>query len=265
MDIKVPEVGESVFEALVAKWHKQDGERVAKDEPVCEIETDKITLEINADAAGVVRIKVAEGTTVKVGAVIGEIDEQAVEAPQAPAAEEKRPAREPQVSPAARKLAREQGKEPGTGDRGPATAGELQQKQAEVEKPLEAPAVRSEEPAPYLPAASQEERVTRKRLTPIRKRIAERLLAARQQTAMLTSFNEADHGRITDLRRKYGEQFQHRHGVKLGFMPFFVKACCEALAEFPVVNARIDGDDIVYHNFYDIGIAYRRRKGAGGA
>ena len=233
MEIKVPEVGESVFEALVAKWHKQDGEPVAKDEPVCEIETDKITLEINADVAGVVRIKVAEGTTVKVGTVIGEIDVQtAKETQRAPEAEEKKAAREPHVSPAARKLAREQGKEPGTGDRGPATAGELQQKQAEVEKPLEAPAARSEESAPYLTAASQDERITRKRMTPIRKRIAERLLAARQQTAMLTSFNEADMGRIADLRRKYREQFQHRHGVKLGFMSFFVKACCEALSSF---------------------------------
>ncbi|MCM2358895.1 MAG: dihydrolipoyllysine-residue succinyltransferase [Geobacteraceae bacterium] len=241
MQIKVPEVGESVFEALVAKWLKEDGAQVAKDEPLCEIETDKITLEISAEADGILRVKVAAGTTVKIGSVIGEIKEQAApEAVKAPPAGEKKP----HVSPAARKLAREK----------------LVEVRGEAGKPPEVPpVVRSEEATPY--AAAREERVSRRPMTPIRKRIAERLLAARRETAMLTSFNEADLGRVLELRRNYGEEFQRRHGAKLGFMPFFVRACCEALREFPAVNARIDGDDIVFHNYYDIGIAVSGEKG----
>ena len=256
MEIKVPEVGESVVEALVAKWHKNDGDRVEKDEPLCEIETDKITLEINAEAGGVLRVAVPAGTTVKIGSVIGTIEEGGVTeekgAPaEAKASEEKSAAPPPaapppparHVSPAERKAARE--------------------KEVNVEKkPEPAPVVRSEEQAPYAAVpAGKEERVTRRPMTPIRKRIAERLLSARRDTAMLTSFNEADMGKVMELRRKYGEEFQRRHGVKLGFMPFFVKAVVEALREFPAVNSRIDGDDIVSHDFYDIGIAVSGEKG----
>ena len=139
------------------------------------------------------------------------------------------------------------------------------EKQEEPHAGEERPEVRfsppGEEALPYQTPAATDERVTRKPMTPIRKRISERLLAARQQTAMLTTFNEADMSKIKELRRKYGEQFQRRHGVKLGIMSFFVKACCEALAEFPAVNARIDGNDLVYHNFYDIGVAVSGEKG----
>ena len=258
MDIKIPEVGESVFEALVAKWLRQDGAKVARDEPLCEIETDKITLEIVAETAGILRVRVPEGTTVKIGSVIG-IIEQAAEADETPPVAEKKRERESLSPPSIRKLAREKGVAPepvpGTG-KGAMPVADKTGRTPEISA-----VVRSEEPAPYQVAAPQEERVTRKPLTPIRKRIAERLLAARQQTAMLTSFNEADLGKVQELRRKYGEEFQRRHGVKLGFMPFFVKACCEALREFPAVNARIDGDDIVFQHFYDIGIAVSGEKG----
>jgi 2-oxoglutarate dehydrogenase E2 component (dihydrolipoamide succinyltransferase) len=245
MEIKVPEVGESVFEALVAKWYRKDGDRVAKDEAVCEIETDKITLELNAEAAGVLSIKVNEGTTVKVGTVIGLIDEQAMTAA-APAAE-KIAEEARHVSPSERRAVREKQAEEGTKTEPPA-------------------AVRSEETAVYraeavIPSAGKDERVTRRPMTPIRRRIAERLMAARSQTAMLTSFNEADMGRVEALRKKHGNDFQRRHGVKLGFMPFFVRACVDALREFPAVNARIDGDEIIFHNFYDIGIAVSGEKG----
>jgi 2-oxoglutarate dehydrogenase E2 component (dihydrolipoamide succinyltransferase) len=267
MEIKVPEVGESVFEALVAKWHKNDGDRVEKDEPLCEIETDKITLEINAEVGGVLSIKVPAGTTVKIGSVIGSIAEgkaskekeasvkqeeqkekSAAGKKEAPPPAVSQPAPVRHVSPAERKAAREKQVEPEVKDE---------------EKPEPAPVVRTEEQAPYgaVPPSEKEERATRRPMTPIRKRIAERLLAARRETAMLTSFNEADMGKVMELRRKYGEAFQRKHGARLGFMPFFVKAVVEALREFPVVNSRIDGDDIVSHNFYDIGIAVSGEKG----
>jgi 2-oxoglutarate dehydrogenase E2 component (dihydrolipoamide succinyltransferase) len=288
MEIKIPEVGESVFEALVAKWHKKDGERVAKDEPLCEIETDKITLEINAEVDGLLAIKAQEGETVKIGSVIGVIEtgtaqreaggEGVQPAPPATAA-----AAVPPLSPAVRKLSREKGLRPetiqGSGKGGRVTMGDLfqqleeeggageegagggeREKQAKAEPELQ-PSLfaRSEEPAPYH--AGEESRLVRKPMTPIRRRIAERLLLARQQTAMLTTFNEADMGRVIALRTNHNERFLLRHGVSLGFMPFFVRACVEALKEFPLVNARIEGDDIVYQNFYDIGIAIGGEKG----
>lgn len=288
MEIKIPEVGESVFEALVAKWHRQDGEQVSRDEPVCEIETDKITLEINAEADGTLRIKVPEGTRVKIGSVIGLIEEGGTGGAtgvtgregakkEAPAAEQEKeetpatpaPAAARHVSPSERKSAREKGVTPGTGDEGPGIGKEEKREKEKVveavftaeSKPRPVAAVKSEEPVPYATLPVSEERVTRKPMSPIRRRIAERMLAARQQTAMLTTFNEADMGRVMELRRKYGVEFLKKHGVKLGFMSFFVKACCEALREFPAVNGRIEGDDIVLHNFYDIGIAVSGEKG----
>ena len=274
MEIKIPEVGESVFEALVAKWHKKDGEQVVRDEPVCEIETDKITMEINAEADGVLKIKVPEGTTVKIGTVIGGIDEQVRPKPvdtgekagagkgievAAPLPEAVR-----HVSPSQRKAEREQAV---TGERTHTTGlkgtgnGEQQKRIEAGEAEVPPSLVRSEEPLPYGVPLSHDDRTTRQPMTPIRKRIAERLMVARRETAMLTTFNEADLGRVMELRRKHGGEFLKRHGIKLGFMSFFVKACCEALREFPAVNARIDGSDIVYHDYCDIGIAISGDKG----
>ncbi|ABQ25465.1 2-oxoglutarate dehydrogenase complex dihydrolipoyllysine-residue succinyltransferase [Geotalea uraniireducens] len=286
MEIKIPAVGESVFEALVAKWLKTDGELVKKDEPLCEIETDKITLEINAEAAGVLSIRVKAGETVKIGTVIGAIDEQGV--PEGAVAPGVEPAAKPEfqpvtpqppLSPAVRKMAQEKGLKPetilGSGKGGRITVddllkagiGDLGTGIGDREKlPMAGPVV--EQPSLFGPAAEplptqagEEGRITRKPMTPIRKRIAERLLAVRQQTAMLTTFNEADMGRIIALRKNHNERFMLRHGVALGFMPFFVKACIDALKAFPIVNARIDGDDIVYQHFYDIGIAIGGEKG----
>ncbi len=281
MDIKVPEVGESVYEALLAKWHKRDGEAVGKDDVLCEIETDKITLELNAEADGTLSILVPAGTTVKVGSVIGAIEAQAKGAPtkepankevSAPAAPQKPVA--PPLSPAARKLAREKSIKPeaaaGTGRGGRLTADDLfklQQAQTEAKVKVEEkvkpetespPAAR---PVTLASTAGVEGRVTRTPMSPIRKRIAERLLAARQQTAMLTTFNEADLGRVMELRRRHSEHLLQKHGVALGLMSFFVKASVEALREFPMVNARIEGDEIVYQHFYDIGIAIGAEKG----
>jgi len=274
MEIKVPSVGESVFEALVGRWIKKNGEAVWKDEPVCEIETDKITMEINAEADGVLTVLVAEGTTVKIGTVIGIITEGAVAAG-APAPEQPATPKEaPPLSPAVRKIVQERGISPdtvqGTGRGGRVTVDDLlkgevkaEEKAAQTPPPQQPPLFSPAAPVPPEPKGptAEADRITRTPMTPIRKRIAERLLAARQQTAMLTTFNEADLGRVMELRKKYKEHFQKKHGVSLGFMSFFVKACVEALKEFPAVNASIDGDDIVRHHYYHIGIAIGAEKG----
>ncbi|HET6420371.1 MAG TPA: 2-oxoglutarate dehydrogenase complex dihydrolipoyllysine-residue succinyltransferase [Geobacteraceae bacterium] len=289
MEIKVPEVGESVYEGLLVKWHKKDGETVHKDEPLCEIETDKITIELNAEADGILSIRAREGKTVKIGSVIGVINETPASKTEAAAAAGK-DTPEPSagaaeaagpISPAARKMAREHalkaGEIRGTGKGGRVTVEDLFSRlKAEkgVQEPGKKRAEAAEEPgvkaarpeevrsgAPVPDKVETEDRVTRKTMSPIRKRIAERLLAARQQTAMLTTFNEADMSRVITLRQKHREDFKKKHGVALGFMSFFVKACVEALQEYPDVNARIEGDDIVYQHFYDIGIAIGGDKG----
>jgi 2-oxoglutarate dehydrogenase E2 component (dihydrolipoamide succinyltransferase) len=306
MEIRIPEVGESVREALLAKWFKASGELVKKDDQLCEIETDKITLDINADASGKLTIKVAEGTTVAIGTVVGTIDEHSLEVPAASGVEvNQMPAdvqgdghNSPATSPSIRREMREQGLAPGsvagtgkggrilqndllvggeekvrsnsvagTGPEVPRTVSNTdispipvsQTSSSAVPSSLSTPAVsavRSEEAPTY-----NSTREVRKAMSPIRKRISEHLVAARQQTAMLTTFNEADMSHVIALREKYRDQFKSRHGVPLGFMPFFVKACVEALKEFPSVNACIDGDDLVYYNYYDIGIAIGAEKG----
>jgi len=270
MDIKVPEVGESVFEAEVGKWHKKDGEQVAKDDLLVELETDKITLEINADADGMLRIRAKEGETVEIGAVIGSIDEEAGGAKgEGKTTAEKKEEPEPAKKDSGEKKKKEAKKE----DAGEKDRGEKPPAEEKPEKPPagkraeEKPVVKEEKKkevsTPTSRAGEQggEERITRQPMSRIRRKIAERLVAARQQTAMLTTFNEADLSRVIALRQKHGEEFKKRHGVPLGFMSFFVKACAEALREFPEVNARIDGEDLVYQNFYDIGIAVGAEKG----
>jgi 2-oxoglutarate dehydrogenase E2 component (dihydrolipoamide succinyltransferase) len=251
MEIIVPSVGESVVQALVSKWHKKDGEVIFKDDLLCEIETDKITLDVNAEVDGILSIKVQEGETVDIGAVIGVIEEgKENESAGKKDAEDqalKNAGKESQTgdemlpaSPAERKLAEESGRGI-EGDRELADSASL----------------KSEEGIPL----NNDKRVTRKPMAPIRRRIAEHLLEARRQTAMLTTFNEADMGRIGELRARHKESFQKKHGRSLGLMPFFVKACVEALKEFPQANAFIEGDDIVYHHYYDISIAIGTEKG----
>ncbi len=269
MEIKIPEVGESVYEALVAKWRRGSGDAVQKDEPLCELETDKITIELTAQASGILTIAVPAGQTVKIGTVIGSIAEGEQVVAREAAIDR------PVLSPAVRKMATERGIDPsaipGSGRGGRVTVEDLQTaevgdrgpesgKDVETVRPL---VVRSEEAVPYRAVSQPDEdaRITRVPMTPIRRRIAERLVAVRQQTAMLTTFNEADLSRIIELRSRHKEQFLRKHGIGLGFMSFFVKACCEALGEFPIVNASIDGNDIIYHNFFDIGIAIGAEKG----
>jgi 2-oxoglutarate dehydrogenase E2 component (dihydrolipoamide succinyltransferase) len=284
VEIIIPEIGESVREALLAKWFRKNGDRVKRDEPLCEIETDKITLDLTADADGILAVGVEEGVTVAVGTVIGTIDqtgaltgEKGGEQPAVIAKSQTAPATSPAVRQAIREHHLDTAQIQGSGKSRRITQEDVS---AHVEEhlkqpsislpaavstpaaspaPAEPPAVfsvRSEEAQPY--SAAREER---RPMSPIRKRIAERLVAARQQTAMLTTFNEADLSRISTLRSAHREHFKQRHGAPLGLMPFFVKACVEALKEFPAVNASIDGDDLVHHHYYDIGIAIGGEKG----
>jgi len=295
MDIRIPEVGESIVEALVARWLKKDGEAVRREEPVCELETDKVTLELNAESDGILSILVPEGSTVAIGTVIGSIRSSGGQETAEPAPERSHPP----LSPAARKLARERDIRTetikGSGKRGRVLAEDLMDippakeplkeparepesepaKEPETEPaapapedavtspstPEKAPAerVQSEEAPAYH--IQQGRRATRSPMSPIRRRIAERLTEARRETAMATTFNEADMGRIIALQRKYRDHFREKHGLSLGLMPFFVNACLVALKEFPAINARIDGNDIVQQHFFDIGIAVSSEKG----
>jgi len=275
-DILVPTLGESVTEATVVQWLKQPGEAVAVDDPLVELETDKVTLEVNASAAGVLaEVIAAVDQNVEVGALLGRIAEgEAAKTapakpaptpagPAGPAEPEKSPAPAAQppeaaaLSPAVRKLIEDNKLDPaaiaGTGKDGRITKEDVL---AAIEKPAPAastPAAPTPAaPAPVAEAGAREERV---RMTRLRKRIAERLKEAQNTAAMLTTFNEADMSAVMALRKQYRESFEKRHGVRLGFMSFFVKAAIAALKELPAVNGEIDGDEIVYKNHYDIGIA----------
>ncbi len=285
VEIKIPHVGESVQEAILAEWFKQDGEQVEKDEPLFVIETDKVTLEVVAEVAGVLHITVAEGETVAIDAVVGSIDPAAKGArpePAEPAPEETpEPAPDPQpkkpppetapqitagtdaeaaLSPSVRRLVAEKQLDvrriKGTGPGGRITKGDvlLHLEQAPAGMPEAcAPPAELEHEAP--PAE------VRKKMTPIRKRIAARLVSAKQNTAMLTTFNDIDMGRVMAERAKYKEQFKERHDVSLGFMSFFLKACVAALKEIPEINAFVEGDEIVYHNYQHIGVAIGSGRG----
>jgi 2-oxoglutarate dehydrogenase E2 component (dihydrolipoamide succinyltransferase) len=323
VEIRVPSLGESVAEATVAKWFKQVGDRVTEDEPIVELETDKVTLEFNAPASGTLaEILVEEGGDVEVGALLGSIDEAGASAE---VGEPRKAAAPPathgdgSLSPAVRKLLDEHGLEAAsitpTGPKGNITKGDVlaaigagggnpqarpeaeaepaspPEAAAEVEPEIEAkpeveaepmpappateptapvevkpaeptqsgarPAARREATAPAPvrapPAAGpREERV---RMTRLRRRIAERLKEAQNTAAILTTYNEADMSAVMALRARYRDSFQQKHGVRLGFMSFFVKASINALQAFPAVNAEIDGDEIIYHHRYDIGVA----------
>ena len=286
-EIKVPSLGESVTEATVARWLKQPGEAVAIDDPVVELETDKVTLEVFAPATGkLAEILAAEGVNVPVGAVLGRIAEGEGAAPaqstpsgrargegrgerqRAKAGEGEAPAADrtdllERAGPAVRKLIAENGIDPAalvaSGPGGRIEKADvlafLSRPQASAVVPAPAPAARPSPP----PAAS--EREVRVRMTRLRRRIAERLKAAQNAAAMLTTFNEIDMSAVTALRERYRDQFEKRHGVRLGFMSFFVKAAIVALKEVPGVNAEIDGEDIVYKNHYDIGVAVGTEEG----
>jgi 2-oxoglutarate dehydrogenase E2 component (dihydrolipoamide succinyltransferase) len=276
-EIRVPALGESVTEATIAKWFKQAGEAVRADEPLVELETDKVTVEVPAPASGkLLAIDAAAGSTVNVGALLGSIEEGAAGSVTAKPAEvpvrksEAAPAAakaEQPLSPAVRKMVTENKIDAsaisGTGKDGRVTKGDviaaLDKPAAEV-KPLVIPAVPA--PAARAPSApSEAAREERVRMSRLRQTIARRLKDAQNVAAMLTTFNEVDMTATMALRNQYKEAFEKKHGVKLGFMSFFVRACVQALKEIPAVNAEIDGEDIVYKNYYNIGVAVGTDKG----
>ena len=274
-EIRVPALGESVTEATIAKWFKKAGEAVKADEPLVELETDKVTVEVPAPASGKLSSISAEpGVTVNVGALLGMIEEgaagsapaKAAEAPKKAEAPAPAPAKaaEQTLSPAVRKMVEENKVDTaavsGTGKDGRLTKGDViahLEKPAAEAKPLVIPAA----PAPAARAPSDASREERVKMSRLRLTIARRLKDAQNTAAMLTTFNEVDMTATMALRNQYKDIFEKKHGVKLGFMSFFVKACIQALKEIPAVNAEIDGDDIVYKNFYNIGVAVGTDKG----
>lgn len=262
--IVVPTLGESVSEATVAQWLKKEGDPVAADEPIVELETDKVTLEVNAPAAGtLVSISVKPGESVGVGALLGEISAGAVAndtvkvapapaATPAPAAK----AEEAKLSPAVRKMVDDNKLDPsaieGTGKDGRLT-------KEDVVRHVSAPTpATSTVPLQPRETGPREERVKMSRL---RQRIATRLKEAQNTAAMLTTFNEVDMSAVMELRNRYKDSFEKKHGVKLGFMSFFVRAAVNALKEIPAVNAEISGDDVIYKNYYDLGVAVSTPQG----
>jgi 2-oxoglutarate dehydrogenase E2 component (dihydrolipoamide succinyltransferase) len=316
IEIKIPSVGESIQEALLAEWFKKDGDHVKKDEPLFVLETDKVTLEIEAEADGILEIKVEAGKTVSIGQVVGTIDTEAADKGKSEKDQkEKKTSPEPekdqeeqienkeviegekvnkdkikteeqeqeetkqqdkikekdiergdendkqqQLSPAVRRLVSEKnidiGKIEGTGPGGKLTKGdvilhlesqEADKKTVSQEKNVSAPDKTTEE--------TSDEQIERKPMSPIRRRIASRLLESKQNTAMLTTFNEIDMSRVMNIRSRFKEKFKETHSIDLGFMSFFIKATVSALKEFPEINASIEGNDIVYHKYYHIGVA----------
>ena len=275
-DIMTPALGESVTEATVAKWSKKAGDTVRKDEILVELETDKVSLEVAAPFDGVLDyIAAEEGATVEPGAVLGRITEGAVaaapkangvkaaeapkaEAKPAPKPEPAKAAAEPVLAPSAQRVAAENKLDPasipGTGKDGRVTKGDAL---AALEARAKAPAPVS---APAAPRAIHE-REERVKMTRLRQTIARRLKEAQNAAAMLTTFNEVDMSGVMDLRNQYKDVFEKKHGVKLGFMSFFVKAVVHALKQVPEVNAEIDGTDIIYKNHYDISVAVGTERG----
>jgi 2-oxoglutarate dehydrogenase E2 component (dihydrolipoamide succinyltransferase) len=288
-EIRVPTLGESVTEATIGRWFKKAGDAVAVDEPLVELETDKVTIEVPAPSAGTLgEISAKDGETVAVGALLGQINDGAAGAAAKPAAAPaaakpaaappppaaaapapaapKAPPADAPLAPSVRKLSAESGVDastvPGSGKDGRVTKGDML---AAIEKAASAPtpvnqtaaAVQVRAPSPADDAA-REERV---KMTRLRQTIARRLKEVQNTAAMLTTFNEVDMSHVMALRAQYKDAFEKKHGVKLGFMGFFTKACVQALKEIPAANAEIDGTDLIYKNYYHIGIAVGTDKG----
>ncbi|MES2601792.1 MAG: 2-oxoglutarate dehydrogenase complex dihydrolipoyllysine-residue succinyltransferase [Pseudomonadota bacterium] len=286
-EIRVPTLGESVTEATIGRWFKKAGDAVAVDEPLVELETDKVTIEVPAPFAGTLgEIVAKDGETVAVGALLGQITEgaggakpaaapakaaepapaKAAPAAAAPAPAQKSPPADAPQAPSVRKLSAESGVDastvPGSGKDGRVTKGDMLaaiEKAAAIATPLNQPAaavqVRSPSPADD---AAREERV---KMTRLRQTIARRLKDVQNTAAMLTTFNEVDMSHVMALRAQYKDAFEKKHGAKLGFMGFFTKACVQALKDIPAVNAEIDGTDLIYKNYYHVGVAVGTDKG----
>ncbi len=288
LEIKVPSVGESITEVTLAQWLKQDGDYVEMDENIAELESDKATFELPAEKAGILRIIAQEGDTLEIGAVVCTIEEG--DAPAAGGSEksEAAPAKEEAAapakgetaasddenpdsyaagtaSPAAAKILREKGIDAssikGTGKDGRITKEDAEKAQASAPKAESKPAAAPAAAKPAAPAVAGERVERREKMSSLRKTIAKRLVAVKNETAMLTTFNEVNMQPIMDLRAKYKDSFKEKHGIGLGFMSFFTKAVTTALKEWPAVNARIDENEIVYSDFADVSIAVSAPKG----
>jgi 2-oxoglutarate dehydrogenase E2 component (dihydrolipoamide succinyltransferase) len=307
-EVKVPAMGESISSGILAAWHVKDGDHVEKDQPIYELETDKITSEANAEVAGVISIRAEEGAEVEIGQVVATIDESAAgeaakakkEEPAKEAPAEKEEPAEPgtrelknsgtapsaalPLSPAARKAAEETGVDPstieGTGKDGRVTKGDILARSQETGDGGQGSGDRDQETggrrqesggrdqedaaAPQAPSHAASERgarETRRKMSPLRRKIADRLVTACNEAALLTTFNEVDMSAVMQLRKQHQETFVEKHGVKLGFMSFFAKAVTHALQTVPAVNARIEGEEIVSQHYYDIGVAVGTDKG----
>ena len=284
IEVKIPPMGESISSGVLAKWHVADGAVVKKDQPLFELETDKITSEGTAESAGKITFKVQAGTEVKIGQVVATIDESAAVAAAAsaaaapvagaagpgPGSPSPATSKSTEQSPAVRRLAAETGVDPasvaGSGKAGRVTKGDML---AAGEKPAapapSTPVAGAAGPGPASPSpattSSAAGRQTRVKMTKLRQTIASRLVSAQHEAAMLTTFNEVDMSAVMDLRKKYQDDFVKKNGVKLGFMSFFTKAVVHALRDVPAVNARIDGDTIVQNNYYDVSMAVSTEKG----
>ncbi len=284
LQVKIPPLGESIVSGILAKWHVPNGASVKKDQVLFELETDKITSEGTAEIDGVITHNVAEGTEVKIGQVVATIEAAAAATSSTPAPDQSTVRNPPSAippSPAVRRLAEETKIDPatiaGTGKAGRVTKGDMlaaaetkdERRETSAQQAIPAPSPASTQsqiaspiPQSALPIPqSVAPRQTRRKLTPLRAKIAERLVQAKNQTAMLTTFNEVDMSAVRDLRARYQDDFVKRHGVKLGFMSLFVKAAVHALREVPAVNASLDGDTVVQNSFFDIGVAVSTDRG----
>jgi 2-oxoglutarate dehydrogenase E2 component (dihydrolipoamide succinyltransferase) len=287
VDVKIPPMGESITGGLLAAWLVKNGDAVRKGQPLFSYETDKVTSEGTAEVDGRITITIEAGTEVLVGQVVASIEAGAAgntPAPAAaPAADKPDTAAAPpspvtspvaaksgaaaEVSPAVRRLAAETGLDPaaleGTGKAGRVTKGDMLAALS-GQAPIKAVAPAAAPAAPAAPAIvipSRTGRTSRKRMSPLRRKIAERLVQAKSETAMLTTFNEVNMAPVMELRKRHGEEFLKKYGVKLGFMSFFVKAAVQAMKEVPAINAQLDGDDIIENHFFDIGVAVGTDKG----
>ncbi|HSP01284.1 MAG TPA: 2-oxoglutarate dehydrogenase complex dihydrolipoyllysine-residue succinyltransferase, partial [Thioalkalivibrio sp.] len=278
-DIKIPELPESVADATIVTWHKQAGDAIRRDEILLDIETDKVVLEVPAPQDGVLdEILAPEGEVVTAGQVVGKLGadkgaskaDKAAEDKAAEKSEDSAPAEAPPLSPAVRKLVAEHDLEPsaieGSGRDGRILKEDVlrhveQQGAAKASEKTDAPAPSTQAPAPAASTPPGQRTERRVPMTRLRARIAERLLEVQQSAAILTTFNEVNMAPVMDMRARHKEAFEKRHGVRLGFMSFFVRAATEALKRFPEVNASIDGKDVVYHGYFDIGIAVSSPRG----
>tara|TARA_R100000027_G_scaffold58155_1_gene47989 strand:- start:4760 stop:5989 length:1230 start_codon:yes stop_codon:yes gene_type:complete len=280
IEVKVPALGESISSGILAGWQVKDGDIVEKDQVLYELETDKITSEGTAEVGGKISLKVEEGDEVEIGQVIAEIDESAAgdsASTDEPAAEEEAAEEDseestdsPAPSPAVRRIAEESGLDPstvaGTGKDGRVTKGDMLAALEKKEESSPAPKQKESAPAAKTPApapapAKGERPETRKKMSPLRRSIAQRLVSVQNESAILTTFNEVDMSAVMGLRKKYQDNFVKKHGIKLGFMSFFVKAVVDALKTVPGLNARLEGDEIVQNHYHDIGVAVSTDKG----